>query len=108
MFVTSRVIVGCYGNELSAVSSKFGWVLSGPLQCGDEQSEISVGTFLSFVQGADTLSEKFESFWILQNLGIKTEEDTILENFQKTVSLNWEMYVTKLPLIWNEEIWNEE
>ena len=72
-FVTSRVIVGCYGNKLSAVSSKFGWVLSGPLQCGDEQSESSVGTFLKSVQGADTLSEKVESFWNLESLGIRIE-----------------------------------
>ena len=102
-FVTSRVIVGCYGNKLSAVSSKFGWVLSGPLQCGDEQSESSVGTFLSSVQGADTLSEKVESFWNLESLGIKTEEDTMLEDFQKTVTFNGERYVTKLPWNGNEE-----
>ena len=103
-FVTSRVIVGCYGNKLSAVSSKFGWVLSGPLQCGDEQSESSVGTFLSSVQGADTLSEKVESFWNLESLGIKTEEDTMLEDFRKkTVTFNGERYVTKLPWNGNEE-----
>ena len=102
-FVTSRVIVGCYGNKLSAVSSKFGWVLSGPLQCGDEQSESSVGTFLSSVQGADTLVEKVEPFWNLESLGIKTEEDTMLEDFQKTVTFNGERYVTKLPWNGNEE-----
>ena len=61
-FVTSRVLVGCYGNKRSAVSSKFGWVLSGPLQCEEEKSESSVGTFLSSVHGADTLWEKVESF----------------------------------------------
>ena len=102
-FVTSRVIVGCYGNKLSAVSSKFGWVLSGSLQCGDEQSESSVGTFLSSVQGADTLSEKVEFFWNLESLGIKTEEDTMPEDFQKTVTFNGERYVTKLPWNGNEE-----
>ena len=101
--MTSRVIVGYYGNKLSAVSSKFGWVLSGPLQCGDEQSESSVGTFLTSVQGADTLSEKVESFWNLESLGIKTEEDTMLEDFQKTVTFNGERYVTKLPWNGNEE-----
>ena len=82
-FVTSGAIVGCYGNKLSAVSGMFGWVLSGPLQFGDERSESSVGIFLSSVQGADTLSEKVESFWNLESLGIKTEEDTMLEDFRK-------------------------
>ena len=92
-FMTSRVIVGCYGNKVSAVSSKFGWVLSGPLQFEDEQSESSVVTFLNFVQGADTLSEKVESFWNLGSLGIKTEEDTMLEDFQKTVTFNGERHL---------------
>ena len=82
-FVTSRVIVGFYGNKLSAVSSKFGWVLSVPLQCEDEKLESSVGTFLRSVQGADSLSEKVESFWNLESLGIKTE-DTILADFEKS------------------------
>ena len=60
-FVTSRVIVGCYNDKLSAVSSKFGWVLSGPLQCEDEKSDSSVGTI--FCTCAVTLSKKVESFW---------------------------------------------
>ena len=100
--MTSRVIVGCYGNKLSAVSSKFRCVLSGPLQCGDEQSESSMGTFLSSLQGADTLSEKVESFWNFESLRIKTE-DIMLGNFQITVTFNGERYVTKLPWNGNEE-----
>ena len=76
--------------------------MSGPLRCGDEQPESSVGTFLSSVQGADTLSEKVESFWNLESLGIKTE-DTMLEDFQKTVTFNGERYVTKLPWNGNEK-----
>ena len=38
-FVTSDVIVGGFGKKLSAVSSKFGWVLSGPITCGEGSSD---------------------------------------------------------------------
>ena len=54
-FVTSEVIVGCYGDKVSAVSSKFGWVLSGPFQCGLEGKESAMGTFLSSVRVTDAL-----------------------------------------------------
>ena len=102
-FITSRAIVGCYGNKLSAVSSKFGLVLSGPLQCGVDRPESSVGTYLNSVQGTDSLSETVEAFWNLERLGIKTEEDTILADFEKTVTFNGERYVTNLPWNGNEE-----
>ena len=61
-----------------------------------------MGTFLSSVQGADTLSEKVETFGNLESLGIRTE-DTMVEDFQKTVTFNGKRYVTKLLLNGNEE-----
>ena len=101
--MTSRVVVGCYVNELSAVSSKFGLVLSGPLQCGPDKSESTVGTFLRYLQGADTLSEKVEPFWNWESSAIKTKEDTKLEDFEKTVTFNGENYVTKFQWKGNED-----
>ena len=99
-FVTSDVIVGGFGKKLSAVSSKFGWVLSGPITCGEGSSDSSVGTFVCSVRGKDTLSEKVESFWGFESLGIGVGEDPILANFEESVKYNGERYVAKLP--WND------
>ena len=44
-----------------------------------------------------------QSNWNLDSLGIRTEEDTILDDFQNTVTFNEERYVTKLPWNGNEE-----
>ena len=96
-FVTSDVIVGGFGKIVSAVSSKFGWVLSGPMTCGEGSSDSSVGTFVCSVRGKDTLSAKVESFWGFESLGIGVGEDPILANFEKSVKYNGERYVTKLP-----------
>ena len=102
-FVTSEVIVGCYGDKVSAVSSKFGWVLSGPFQCSLEGKESAMGTFLSSVRVTDVLSEKIESFWQLENLDIREEESTVLADFYNTMEYNGEKYIAKLPWNGNEE-----
>ena len=102
-FVTSEVIVGCYGDKVSAVSSKFGWVLSGPFQCGLEGKQNAMGTFLSSVRVTDALSEKIESFWQLEILGIREEESSVLADFHKPIEYNGERYIAKLPWNGNEE-----
>ena len=102
-FVTSEVIVGCYGDKVSAVSSKLGWVLSGPFQCGLEGRESAMGTFFRSVGLTDALSEKIESFWQLESVGIREEESTVLVDFHNTIENNGKRYIAKLPWNGNEE-----
>ena len=59
-----------------------------------------MGTFLSSVRVRDALSEKIESFWQLESLGIREEESTVLADFHNTIEYIGERYIAKLP--WNE------
>ena len=62
-----------------------------------------MGTFLSSVRVTDALSEKIESFWQLESLGIREEESTVLADFLNTIEYNGERYIAKLPWNGNEE-----
>ena len=75
-----------------AMNTRFGWTLFGPVE-NAPRSE----SFSQFVLRIDTgryemdvneieLSARLRTFWELESIGIKQEEDSVLETFQATVT----------------------
>ena len=88
------------GNGPTAVSSKLGFLLSGPTQEEQTHSDASIMDVLVSHKEEEC---ELEKFWNVESLGIKdtqTEEDyeSYLENYQHTsISYKDGKYIAKLP-----------
>ncbi|XP_068724219.1 uncharacterized protein [Montipora capricornis] len=87
-----------------AVSTTFGWVLSGPVINLPKEKLSSIqfsSTHVLRVDSSsnDTLYEDFEKLWDLDSIGIR-EKDTVHEAFEKIVSFQDGKYSVHLP--WKE------
>ena len=86
-FLEGSVVQGEFPSPV-AVLSKFGWLLSGPVNVqGNSQLSINlISTNVlkteSFVVTQDAkLKEKLSKFWNYETLGIKSEEPTLEDSF---------------------------
>jgi len=100
--VSGRVVRG--ENGPTAIDTKLGWVLSGPVPVGtqaDRQQSNLVTTHVltSAVNPAhvtnETLDGTLKSFWELESLGIKPR--SMYEEFQEQISFKDERYEVHLP-----------
>ena len=89
------------GNGPTAVASKLGYLLSGPLQSTKVDNETHMMNIISSLP--DTTSFDMEKFWKLESIGInqeptETDERSILKEYQeKNISFEDKHYVAKLP-----------
>ena len=102
--VTGKIIHGRVGP--TAVQTKFGWVLSGPVTGLRGSSTMS--TLCSHVlrvgcvpqHDLSDLDKKLQAFWELDSMGIMPEEDSVYSRFTKSVTLQQGRYCVRLP--WKE------
>ena len=100
--VSGRVVRGEHGP--TAIETKLGWVLSGPIpegtQVNRQQSNlVTTHVLKSAVKPVDvtneTLDGTLKTFWELESLGIKPR--TLYEEFQEQISFTNERYEVHLP-----------
>ena len=103
---TGRIIRGQVGP--TAVETRFGWVLSGPVPgCCHGSETTNMNILCSHVLNIGCashddlakLDRKLQAFWDLEGLGIKKEE-SIYDNFTRSVSFQDGRYCVRLP--WKE------
>ena len=87
-----------------AVLSKFGWLLSGPVNVqGNNHLSINListhvlKTELFVVTQDATLKEELSKFWNYETLGIKSEEPTLCDSFADQVKFKNGRYEVSLP-----------
>ena len=71
-----------------AMNTRFGWTLSGPIENAPRSETHSVNLAATHVLRIDTrrdemdVHEKLRTFWELESIGIKQEENSVLETFK--------------------------
>ncbi len=104
-FATRRVLRGKAGP--TAVHTRLGWVLSGPLP-GTEQREtattLTMSTHALQVDGEAThthsLDIQLKKFWDLEPLGTINDESSVYDKFASEISFDGRRYTVRLP--WKE------
>ena len=105
-FVT-RDVVKTEPSEPVAVRTVLGWVLCGPTGIGDtEPTSVSMNIHVS---GNDQLNETLQAFWNLESIGIKADdepllnrtEETFLNNFKESLTIKDGRYEVSIP--WKED-----
>eukprot|EP00731_Ephydatia_muelleri_P024188 Em0016g459a len=106
-FVTNK-IKRSSGNGPTALFTKFGWVLSGPIS--GSHSEISSASSLLVTHTLNAavstrteeseLEKQVKLFWEVETLGVKDEESSPYEKFLETVHFKENRYEVRLP--WKE------
>ena len=104
--VTGRVVKGPGGP--TAIETKIGWVLSGPVEGGIQET-----TMVNFVTTRSThslrvdaiteqesLDSSLRRFWDLETLGILKDETSVYEKFTQQITLRRGRYEVHLP--WKE------
>ena len=88
------------GRGPTAVSSKLGYLLSGPIQQSDSYTDSPTTLFISTDSKLD-LEGNIQRFWDLESIGIKDtcdEPTNYLDNYRDTcVTLQDGKYTAKLP-----------
>ena len=83
---------------LIAINSRLGWLLNGPIRRPDSNTNMST-TML--VEACDTeekrLSNEVHRFWDLDTVGIKENENSVLENFMETIKCIDNRYEVEMP-----------
>ena len=91
---------------LAALSSKFGWFVSGPLPRinpdKDFKSNTMITTHVMFSQSLSeaetTLNEEIKKFWELDSVGIRDDEITIYDKHREGIELKNGRHEVGLPL----------
>ena len=106
-FVTGQIIHGEIGP--SAISSKFGWLLLGPVNVStpkeNEENNANSISLLVNSNGCDDLNDMLSRFWSLESLGVQeTGMANIQDNFLKnlTHSPTTSRYTVRLP--WKQDV----
>jgi len=96
--VTDRVVRGH-----TAIQTKLGWVLAGPVEGASCQTFTNLVTTHSMAvdayvsQDSDhELDCKLKMFWDLESLGIKENEATAYDNFENNIRFNGDRYEVTL------------
>ena len=90
------------------MNTRFGWTLSGPVENAPRSEIHSVNLAATHVLRIDTrrhemdvhemkLDDKLCTFWELELIGIKQEENSVLETFKETVNFENQRYEVSLP-----------
>ena len=95
-FVTGETIHGRKGP--TAVYSKLGWLLSGPVAANSTNSTALITHVLTTTsKEKSALGEQLCRFWDLEALGIKEKESTVYDQFSDQVKFNGTQYEVSLP-----------
>ena len=104
-FVTGRPIRGDSGP--TAIHTKLGWVLSGPVhyQVPSSTTVNLTSTHVLKCQVSnhpdpDLLESKLERFWRLESLGIVPNESNVYDDFQQRIRFDCQRYEVNRP--WKE------
>ena len=97
----------------TALQTKVGWVLSGPVQGGSTLNSTQVNFMNTHALRVDThdqfmdeslenraLERKLAEFWDLEAIGISPEEKSVYERFNEDITFTDGRYEVKLP--WKE------
>ena len=105
-FVTGGVVRGEIGP--TAIHTKIGWVLSGPIN--DKALQPTVSTNLNTTHvlkcevtnhtNCQTLNTKLEKFWDLESIGIVPNENSVYDTFEQRITFDGKKYEVNLP--WRE------
>lgn len=84
---------------LSIIPSKFGAMLSGPIDCEINNNEISVEsvTMLKVGISNDSLSEQLKQFWHIEAVDENTVDKNSFDNFKNCVRYEENHFIAKLP-----------
>lgn len=104
-FVSGAIVRGP-GSAPIALSTKLGYVLSGPVGIpvpgqGDSTVNLTETHVLkgssSVVEERNSLEGEIKQFWDLETLGIKPDEPSVYEKFIEDIVHDGERYEVKLP-----------
>jgi hypothetical protein len=90
-----------------ALSTRLGWVLSGPIDNLSEESSSTTNFAATHVLRIDAtpvqdnlnpnMTEQLKKFWELESIGIRGDESSVYDKFVEEVRFNGERYEAKLP-----------
>jgi hypothetical protein len=110
-FVTGETIRGDYGP--TAISSKLGWLLSGPINGAGTNSVDTFTTNLIIsgefgnrsANGDDELKSTLKQFWETESIGIREPEDSSINQLSKSFlkNIKYEDHRYEVSLPWKEE-----
>ena len=89
----------------TAVYSKLGWLLSGPLSSSSRALVTHVLTACAKTyQEKKGLEAQLKEFWELEAIGIKENDDTLYDQFKENVEFNGDRYEVALP--WRDHVFS--
>ena len=95
-FVTSRVRRGDSGHV--AIYTKLSWILSGATPTpADVEFPANFLVTHTLRTDAENLDETLRTFWDLETLGIRTDEQSVLEEFSQKIQFKEGRYEVRLP-----------
>ena len=91
---------------LAALSSKFGWLVSGPVPRINPDKGFKSNTMItthvlfsqSLSEAETTVNDEIKKFWELDSVGIRDDEITIYDNHREGIELKNGRYEVGLPL----------
>ena len=94
------------GENLVAVNSIFGWLISGPIERSKQENNKAVTLTATYMlkigcyaaNGERGLNENISKFWDLDAVGIKDNEISIYEKFKDDIKFENNSYSVKLPV----------
>ena len=92
-------------NGPTAVHTRLGWVLSGPVQGSPPPGIVSVNLVNTYSLMVDAYQQQTENeldnqlkmFWDLESLGVKHDEPSVYEEFLKAIVYKYPRYEVSLP-----------
>ena len=94
------------GENLVAVNSIFGWLISGPIERSKQENDkavtltathmLKIGCYAANDERG--LNENISKFWDLDPVGIKDNEISIYEKFKDDIKFENNSYSVKLPV----------
>ena len=96
--VTGETIQGQCGPM--AISTKLGWVLSGPAETveGDKPTvSLTTQTLQVNTVGDEEPDAVLRSFWELESLGLQGPDDSVHDRFISSITLKEKRYEVSLP-----------
>ncbi|XP_077548213.1 uncharacterized protein LOC144161022 [Haemaphysalis longicornis] len=94
--------------KLKAVETKLGWTVQGPLPAAADIIQCANVVVLRTSVEDQEISKLLTRFWDLESIGMKAEEeramsnDSVLTNFEDTISKKGQRYEVALP--WKERV----